>query len=91
MEHGSVTDSTASTFSIMEEDHTLANSVTFVLNQERHAWCARGLRMHGGPPARHGSPANDHRAARMPAASPARCRLATGDKRRLPAACRARQ
>ncbi|KAF0917955.1 hypothetical protein E2562_021671 [Oryza meyeriana var. granulata] len=34
MEHGSVTDSTASTFSIMEEDHTLANSVRFVLNQE---------------------------------------------------------
>lgn len=34
MEHGSVTDSTASTFSIVEEDHTLANSVRFVLNQE---------------------------------------------------------
>jgi DNA-directed RNA polymerase I and III subunit RPAC2 len=34
MEHGSVTDSTASTFSIMEEDHTLANSARFVLNQE---------------------------------------------------------
>ncbi|KAL5201465.1 hypothetical protein ABZP36_035819 [Zizania latifolia] len=34
MEHGSVTDSTASSFSIMEEDHTLANSVRFVLNQE---------------------------------------------------------
>jgi DNA-directed RNA polymerase subunit L len=34
MEHGSVADSTASTFSIMEEDHTLANSVRFVLNQE---------------------------------------------------------
>ncbi|RLM59009.1 DNA-directed RNA polymerases I and III subunit RPAC2 [Panicum miliaceum] len=34
MEHGSVTDSTASTFSIMEEDHTLANSARFVLNQD---------------------------------------------------------
>lgn len=34
MEHGSVTESTASTFSIMAEDHTLANSVRFVLNQE---------------------------------------------------------
>ncbi|XP_047049180.1 DNA-directed RNA polymerases I and III subunit RPAC2-like [Lolium rigidum] len=34
MEHGSMTDSTSSTFSIMEEDHTLANSVRFVLNQD---------------------------------------------------------
>jgi hypothetical protein len=34
MEHGSLTDSTSSTFSIMEEDHTLANSARFVLNQE---------------------------------------------------------
>ena len=34
MEHGSLEDSSASTFSIMEEDHTLANSVRFVLNQE---------------------------------------------------------
>nr|CAB3463305.1 unnamed protein product [Digitaria exilis] len=34
MEHGSLDDSSASTFSIMEEDHTLANSVRFVLNQE---------------------------------------------------------
>ncbi|CAN6339926.1 unnamed protein product, partial [Urochloa humidicola] len=35
MEHGSLEDTSASTFSIMEEDHTLANSVRFVLNQER--------------------------------------------------------
>ncbi|TVU51315.1 hypothetical protein EJB05_02731, partial [Eragrostis curvula] len=34
MEHGSVENSSASTFSIMDEDHTLANSVRFVLNQE---------------------------------------------------------
>jgi DNA-directed RNA polymerases I and III subunit RPAC2 len=34
MEHGSVENSNASTFSIIEEDHTLANSVRFVLNQE---------------------------------------------------------
>ncbi|KAJ3683815.1 hypothetical protein LUZ60_014042 [Juncus effusus] len=34
MEHGSLTDQSASTFSIMDEDHTLANSVRFVLNQD---------------------------------------------------------
>ncbi|CAD6254063.1 unnamed protein product [Miscanthus lutarioriparius] len=40
MEHGSLTDSTSSTFSIMEEDHTLANSASFVLNQDpRVAFC----------------------------------------------------
>ncbi|KAF0930451.1 hypothetical protein E2562_032881 [Oryza meyeriana var. granulata] len=44
MEHGSVTDSTASTFSIMEEDHTLANSVRFVLNQDpRVAFCGYSI------------------------------------------------
>jgi DNA-directed RNA polymerases I and III subunit RPAC2 len=34
MEHGSAENLSASTFSIMEEDHALANSVRFVLNQE---------------------------------------------------------
>uniref|UniRef100_A0A0D9XXN8 DNA-directed RNA polymerases I and III subunit RPAC2 n=1 Tax=Leersia perrieri TaxID=77586 RepID=A0A0D9XXN8_9ORYZ len=44
MEHGSVTDSTASTFSIMDEDHTLANSVRFVLNQDpRVAFCGYSI------------------------------------------------
>ncbi|CAL4994022.1 unnamed protein product [Urochloa decumbens] len=44
MEHGSVTDTTASTFSIMEEDHTLANSARFVLNQDpRVAFCGYSI------------------------------------------------
>ncbi|KQJ91915.1 DNA-directed RNA polymerases I and III subunit RPAC2 [Brachypodium distachyon] len=44
MEHGSVADSTASSFSIMEEDHTLANSVRFVLNQDpRVAFCGYSI------------------------------------------------
>ncbi|KAF8699763.1 hypothetical protein HU200_034641 [Digitaria exilis] len=44
MEHGSVTDSTASTFSIMDEDHTLANSARFVLNQDpRVAFCGYSI------------------------------------------------
>ncbi|RZS09778.1 hypothetical protein BHM03_00040898, partial [Ensete ventricosum] len=34
MEHGSATDSSSSTFSLMDEDHTLANSVRYTLNQE---------------------------------------------------------
>ncbi|KAG6491053.1 hypothetical protein ZIOFF_052385 [Zingiber officinale] len=34
MEHGSLSDLSASTFSLMDEDHTLANSVRFTLNQE---------------------------------------------------------
>lgn len=34
MEHGSITDVRSSTFSLMDEDHTLANSVRFTLNQE---------------------------------------------------------
>ncbi|BAT13230.1 Os11g0218200 [Oryza sativa Japonica Group] len=34
MEHGTVEDSSASTFSIAEEEHTLANPARFVLNQE---------------------------------------------------------
>jgi len=44
MEHGSVTDSTASTFSIMEEDQTLANSARFILNQDpRVAFCGYSI------------------------------------------------
>ena len=34
MEHGSFSDHSKSTFSLSDEDHTLANSVRFVLNQE---------------------------------------------------------
>ncbi|KAJ1294184.1 hypothetical protein BS78_01G126300 [Paspalum vaginatum] len=44
MEHGSLTDLSASTFSIMEEDHTLANSARFVLNQDpRVAFCGYSI------------------------------------------------
>ncbi|WVZ53068.1 hypothetical protein U9M48_004056 [Paspalum notatum var. saurae] len=44
MEHGSLTDTSASTFSIMEEDHTLANSARFVLNQDpRVAFCGYSI------------------------------------------------
>ncbi|KAI0511498.1 hypothetical protein KFK09_012128 [Dendrobium nobile] len=34
MEHGSLTDSKNSTFCLMDEDHTLANSVRFLLNKD---------------------------------------------------------
>lgn len=34
MEHGSYQDQSKATFSLTDEDHTLANSVRFVLNQE---------------------------------------------------------
>ncbi|MQM05975.1 hypothetical protein Taro_038792 [Colocasia esculenta] len=34
MEHGSITDQRSSTFSLLDEDHTLANSVRFTLNQD---------------------------------------------------------
>ncbi|KAH7663776.1 DNA-directed RNA polymerase protein [Dioscorea alata] len=34
MEHGSLTDLSSSTFSLIDEDHTLANSVRFTLNQD---------------------------------------------------------
>ncbi|XP_058070837.1 uncharacterized protein LOC131219609 [Magnolia sinica] len=34
MEHGSLTDLRSSTFSLTDEDHTLANSVRFTLNQD---------------------------------------------------------
>ncbi|KQJ88927.1 hypothetical protein BRADI_4g22120v3 [Brachypodium distachyon] len=44
MEHGSLADSSASSFSIVEEDHTLANSVRFVLNQDpRVAFCGYSI------------------------------------------------
>ncbi|KAL1060633.1 hypothetical protein V6Z11_1Z082400 [Gossypium hirsutum] len=34
MEHGSFTDNSAATFSLTDEDHTIANAVRFNLNQE---------------------------------------------------------
>jgi hypothetical protein len=34
MEHGSVSDNTQATFSLSDEDHTLANAIRFSLNQE---------------------------------------------------------
>jgi len=34
MEHGSYSDLSKSTFSLVDEDHTFANSVRFTLNQE---------------------------------------------------------
>ncbi|XP_010909977.1 uncharacterized protein [Elaeis guineensis] len=44
MEHGSLTDLTSSTFSLMDEDHTLANSVRFTLNQDpRVAFCGYSI------------------------------------------------
>nr|CAD1824551.1 unnamed protein product [Ananas comosus var. bracteatus] len=44
MEHGTLTDLNSSTFSILDEDHTLANSVRFVLNQDpRVAFCGYSI------------------------------------------------
>ncbi|OAY65618.1 DNA-directed RNA polymerases I and III subunit RPAC2 [Ananas comosus] len=44
MEHGTLTDLSSSTFSILDEDHTLANSVRFVLNQDpRVAFCGYSI------------------------------------------------
>lgn len=34
MEHGSFTNDSHASFTLSEEDHTLANAVRFVLNQE---------------------------------------------------------
>ncbi|KAG2673279.1 hypothetical protein I3843_13G070600 [Carya illinoinensis] len=34
MEHGSFSDNTKSTFSLADEDHTLANAIRFTLNQD---------------------------------------------------------
>ncbi|KAG9158914.1 hypothetical protein Leryth_013296 [Lithospermum erythrorhizon] len=38
MEHGSYEDQTQATFSLSDEDHTLANSLRFVLNQDFQMW-----------------------------------------------------
>ncbi|KAF5179806.1 Dna-directed rna polymerases i and iii subunit rpac2 [Thalictrum thalictroides] len=44
MEHGSITESHASTFSLADEDHTLANSVRFSLNQDpRVSFCGYSI------------------------------------------------
>ncbi|PSS09449.1 DNA-directed RNA polymerases I and III subunit like [Actinidia chinensis var. chinensis] len=44
MEHGSFQDQTASTFSLADEDHTLANSVRFALNQDpRVTFCGYSI------------------------------------------------
>ncbi|XP_010262702.1 PREDICTED: DNA-directed RNA polymerases I and III subunit RPAC2 [Nelumbo nucifera] len=44
MEHGSSKDLTASTFSLADEDHTLANSVRFTLNQDpRVTFCGYSI------------------------------------------------
>ncbi|XP_071723072.1 uncharacterized protein [Rutidosis leptorrhynchoides] len=40
MEHGNFSDPTSATFSLSEEDHTLANSLRFTLNQDpRVSFC----------------------------------------------------
>ncbi|XP_020246607.1 DNA-directed RNA polymerases I and III subunit RPAC2 isoform X2 [Asparagus officinalis] len=44
MEHGSLTDVSASTFSLMDEDHTLANSVRYTLNKDpRVVFCGYSI------------------------------------------------
>lgn len=44
MEHGSYQDQSKATFSLTDEDHTLANSVRFVLNQDpRVAVCGYSI------------------------------------------------
>ncbi|XP_010521909.1 PREDICTED: DNA-directed RNA polymerases I and III subunit RPAC2 [Tarenaya hassleriana] len=44
MEHGSFTDHSHATFSLTEEDHTLANAVRFVLNQDpRVTFCGYSI------------------------------------------------
>ncbi|XP_034687131.1 DNA-directed RNA polymerases I and III subunit RPAC2 [Vitis riparia] len=44
MEHGSFSDHSKSTFSLSDEDHTLANSVRFTLNQDpRVAFCGYSI------------------------------------------------
>ncbi|KAL7162635.1 hypothetical protein ACSBR2_043008 [Camellia fascicularis] len=44
MEHGSFQDQTTSTFSLADEDHTLANSVRFTLNQDpRVTFCGYSI------------------------------------------------
>uniref|UniRef100_A0A5B7CBM9 DNA-directed RNA polymerases I and III subunit RPAC2 n=1 Tax=Davidia involucrata TaxID=16924 RepID=A0A5B7CBM9_DAVIN len=44
MEHGSSQDQSASTFSLTDEDHTLANSLRFTLNQDpRVTFCGYSI------------------------------------------------
>ncbi|XP_059660818.1 uncharacterized protein LOC132307153 [Cornus florida] len=44
MEYGSVQDQSASTFSLTDEDHTLANSLRFALNQDpRVTFCGYSI------------------------------------------------
>ncbi|KAK9123793.1 hypothetical protein Sjap_013395 [Stephania japonica] len=44
MEHGSIKDPSSSTFSFAGEDHTLANSVRFALNQDpRVSFCGYSI------------------------------------------------
>ncbi|KAF5744546.1 DNA-directed RNA polymerases I and III subunit RPAC2 [Tripterygium wilfordii] len=43
-EHGTLADPTSSTFSLIDEDHTLANSVRFTLNQDpRVSFCGYSI------------------------------------------------
>ncbi|GKV08008.1 hypothetical protein SLEP1_g19699 [Rubroshorea leprosula] len=44
MEHGTFTDHSSATFSLTEEDHTLANAVRFTLNQDpRVTFCGYSI------------------------------------------------
>ncbi|XP_004147276.2 DNA-directed RNA polymerases I and III subunit RPAC2 [Cucumis sativus] len=44
MEHGSFTDETKSTFSVADEDHTLANTLRYTLNQDpRVTFCGYSI------------------------------------------------
>ncbi|AES77837.1 putative DNA-directed RNA polymerase [Medicago truncatula] len=44
MEHGSYSDLSKSTFSLVDEDHTFANSVRFILNQDpRVTFCGYSI------------------------------------------------
>ncbi|XP_074560835.1 uncharacterized protein LOC141817039 [Curcuma longa] len=44
MEHGSLSDLSSSTFSLLDEDHTLANSIRFTLNQDpRVVFCGYSI------------------------------------------------
>ncbi|TYH63218.1 hypothetical protein ES332_D07G175600v1 [Gossypium tomentosum] len=44
MEHGSFTDNSVATFSLTDEDHTIANAVRFTLNQDpRVAFCGYSI------------------------------------------------
>ncbi|KAG5253772.1 DNA-directed RNA polymerase I(A) and III(C) family protein [Salix suchowensis] len=44
MEHGSVRDPSSATFCFVDEDHTLANSVRFALNQDpRVSFCGYSI------------------------------------------------